>query len=244
MRENLGLSTKSTSPSSLSTDSLDEHIESILENRFSSFVSNQNNFLSRLQEVEAQVKKVPFSNVADVGNLKRDVDRLQKERDQLDARNLELEAADCDLRNDLLMKDEKITHLKEELGKLKGIAPQLNEFMKNQWVVQGNLVCDFQEKEPKILMILDNASYHKRQHILREIERSLPNIQLYFLPAYSPDFNLIELVWHSCKKYIAHHLFQSGEQLHKLLDRLLNEGELIIEWHREIKHKGESLIAS
>ncbi|HEY9673990.1 MAG TPA: transposase [Waterburya sp.] len=111
-------------------------------------------------------------------------------------------------------------------------------------VIERNLACDFQEKGPKILIILDNASYHKRQDILSEIERSLPNIQLYFLPAYSPDFNLIELVWHSCKEYIAHRLFQSVEQLHNLLNRLLNEGELIIEWHRKIKHKGEALIAS
>jgi len=70
----------------------------------------------RLQEVEAQVKKLPASNLADV-------DRLQKERDQLDARNLELETADGDLRNDLLSKDEEIAHLKEELGKL-ALAPQ------------------------------------------------------------------------------------------------------------------------
>ncbi|PSB25299.1 hypothetical protein C7B70_24925 [Chlorogloea sp. CCALA 695] len=35
--------------------------------------------------------------------------------------------------------------------------------------------------------------------MLKKIEQSLPNIQLCFLPAYSPDFNLIELVWHSCK---------------------------------------------
>jgi uncharacterized coiled-coil DUF342 family protein len=80
--------------------------------------------LSRLQKVEAQVKKLPASNLADVDKLKTDVDRLQKERDQLNARNLELEAANGDLRNDLLMKDEKIAHLNEELGKLKAIAPQ------------------------------------------------------------------------------------------------------------------------
>ncbi len=39
--------------------------------------------------------------------------------------NLKLEAADGDLRNDLLLKDEKIAHLNQELGKLKVIAPQL-----------------------------------------------------------------------------------------------------------------------
>ena len=128
MRETLGSSTVSTITPSLSTDSLDERIESILEERLSSLVSNQNDLLSRLQErlqeVEAQVKKLPSSNVADVDKLKTDVDRRQKERDQLDARNLELEAADGDLRNDLLMKDEKIAHLNEELGKLKAISPQ------------------------------------------------------------------------------------------------------------------------
>lgn len=117
MRETLGSST-------VSTGSLDERIESILEKRLSSLVSNQNDLLSRLQEVEAQIKKLPASNAPDVDKLKIDVDRLQKERDQLDARNLELEAADSALRSDLLMKDEKIAHLKEEREKLKAIAPQ------------------------------------------------------------------------------------------------------------------------
>ncbi len=128
MRETLGLYTVSTVIPSLSIDSLDNRIESILEERLSSFASNQNNKLltclqERLQEIEAQVKKLPASNLADVDRLQTDIDRLQKERDQLDARNLELEAADGDLRNDLLMKDEEIAHLKEELGKLV-IAPQ------------------------------------------------------------------------------------------------------------------------
>jgi hypothetical protein len=59
-----------------------------------------------------------------------------------------------------------------------------------------------------------------------------------------PDFNLIELVWHSCKEFIAHQLFKSVDELHELLKRLLNEGELLIKWHRKIKHKGEALIAS
>jgi transposase len=121
---------------------------------------------------------------------------------------------------------------------------QLNEFVKNEWIAQGNCACEFNETGPKILIILDNASYHKRQDILSEIEHSLPNIQLYFLPAYSPDFNLIELVWHSCKEYIAHRLFQSVEQLQNLLNQLLNQGGLVIEWHRKIKNKGEALIAS
>ena len=66
----------------------------------------------------------------------------------------------------------------------------------------------------------------------------MPNIQLEFLPAYSPDYNLIELVWHSTKEYIAGRLFETIDQLQDLLDRLLNQGELEIKWSRKLKNKG------
>lgn len=120
---------------------------------------------------------------------------------------------------------------------------QLNEFVKSEWIERGNEDNDFQEFGPKILIILDNASYHKKKDILNKIENELPNIQLYFLPPYSPDYNLIELVWHSAKEYIAHRLFKSISDLQELLNRLLNQGELIIKWHRKIKNKGNIVIA-
>jgi transposase len=41
----------------------------------------------------------------------------------------------------------------------------------------------------------------------------MPKIRLECLPPYSPDFNLIELVWHSAKEYIAHRLFEFVNQL-------------------------------
>jgi transposase len=121
---------------------------------------------------------------------------------------------------------------------------QLNDFVKHEWVAQGNRAEEFQKAGPKIVVILDNASYHKRKDILVEIEKNLSNIILEFLPAYSPDFNLIELVWHSCKEYIAHRLFQSIAELEELLNKLLNEGELIIKWGRKIKNKGNAVNAS
>ncbi len=45
------------------------------------------------------------------------------------------------------------------------------------------------------MIILDNASFHKRKYILAQIEAEIPNIIQEFLP----DYNLIELVWHSAK---------------------------------------------
>ncbi|MDV2996795.1 MAG: IS630 family transposase ISNpu2 [Chroococcidiopsis sp. SAG 2025] len=117
---------------------------------------------------------------------------------------------------------------------------QLNEFIKQEWANQGNCAEDFQSQGPRIILILDNASFHKRQDILSRVSQELPNFRLEFLPAYSPDYNIIELVWHSCKEYIAHRLFQSVDELKQLLERLLNQGELVIKWYRQIKNKGNN----
>jgi transposase len=71
----------------------------------------------------------------------------------------------------------------------------------------------------------------------------MPKIHLEYLPPYSPDYNLIELVWHSTKEYIAHRLFKSVEGLEMVLNNLLNEGGLVIKWNRKLKNKGNSVSA-
>ena len=90
--------------------------------------------------------------------------------------------------------------------------------MQQEWISQGNQAEIFSTTAPKIIIILDNASYHKRLDIREKIAQE-PNIILEFLPPYSPDLNLIELVWHSCKEYIAR-LFKSSNQLKCLLEKL------------------------
>ena len=117
----------------------------------------------------------------------------------------------------------------------------LNVFLLQEWIEQGNKAENFTKCSAKIIIILDNASFHKRKDILEKIEAEMPNIILEFLPPYSPDYNLIELVWHSAKEYIAHRLFESVEQLQELLNKLLNEGGLIIKWERRIKNKGNAI---
>jgi transposase len=112
----------------------------------------------------------------------------------------------------------------------------------NEWVEAGNQAKDFAEKGAKIVIILDNARFHKKAEYLEKIEAEMPNLHLEFLPEYSPDYNLIELVWHSTKEYIANRLFTSIEELEYLLHQLLNEGELVIKWGRKLKNKGDALI--
>ena len=70
----------------------------------------------------------------------------------------------------------------------------------------------------------------------------MPNLHLEFLPEYSSDYNLIELVWHSTKEYVANRPFKSIEELEYLLHRFLNEGELDIKWGRKLKNKGDAFI--
>jgi transposase len=109
-------------------------------------------------------------------------------------------------------------------------------------VSAGNQASDFGKKGAKIVIIFDNASFHKKEEYLKKIETEMPNLHLEFLPEYSPDYNLIELVWHSAKEYIANRLFTSIEELKCLLKILLNEGELIIKWGRKVKNKGNACI--
>ena len=118
---------------------------------------------------------------------------------------------------------------------------QLNNQICQEWSSQGNNPQEFREKGPKIVIILDNASFHKKQEFLDKIESELPKIKLEFLPPYSPDYNLIELVWHSAKEYLAHREFETKEELEKVVNRLLNEGGLIINWSRKLKNKGNAV---
>ena len=110
--------------------------------------------------------------------------------------------------------------------------------VKQEWAGEGRRIEDFEQIGPKILIILDNASIHKKAEILEKIAKEIPNIVLEFLPPYSPDYNLIELVWHSAKEFIANRLFESIEDLEALVHNLLNEGQLVINWDHKIKNKG------
>lgn len=117
----------------------------------------------------------------------------------------------------------------------------LNDFLLQEWIESGKEIEDFHNDSARIVIVLDNASFHKRKDILNKINSEMSNIILEFLPPYSPDYNLIELVWHSAKEYIAHRLFESVAQLEELLNKLLNQGGLIIKWERKIKNKGNAV---
>ena len=67
-----------------------------------------------------------------------------------------------------------------------------------------HLVQELPAEEP-VVVVLDNAGYHK-SHALREHWRhAADQLQPFFLPAYSPELNLIERLWRYLKDKLACH---------------------------------------
>lgn len=58
----------------------------------------------------------------------------------------------------------------------------------------------------KVLVILDNARYHRSKEVQAVIEKS-PRLKLVFLPPYSPELNLIERVWRFFKKQVLYNQY-------------------------------------
>jgi hypothetical protein len=66
--------------------------------------------------------------------------------------------------------------------------------LREERILQGNLAEDFQDKGCKFVIILDNASFHKKADILQKIAAEMPNLIIEFLAKYIPDYNFAELV--------------------------------------------------
>lgn len=62
-------------------------------------------------------------------------------------------------------------------------------------------------EDKKILMILDNASWHKKAVRLMRENNNYPNIEFMFLPPYSPELNPIERVWRITRRERTHNRY-------------------------------------
>jgi len=61
----------------------------------------------------------------------------------------------------------------------------------------------FPRLRPGKVVILDNARFHRQKAVQRILRRV--GCRALFLPAYSPDLNLIEKQWHSFKIRVCNH---------------------------------------
>jgi transposase len=60
------------------------------------------------------------------------------------------------------------------------------------------------KKGKKIILILDNAKYHHAKLLKPLLRKNKRNLQLEFLPPYSPELNPIERVWKLTRKLCTH----------------------------------------
>lgn len=79
--------------------------------------------------------------------------------------------------------------------------------IKNTGYINALTVCELMEKirnqyvEDSITLILDNARYQRCKAVMQKADEL--NIELLFLPSYSPNLNLIERLWKLVKKTLS-----------------------------------------
>ena len=70
----------------------------------------------------------------------------------------------------------------------------------------------------KVLLVLDNVSYHHARVVRVWVEENSHRIELHFLPPYSPDLNPIEILWRQTKRAATHNRhFETLDLLHEPL---------------------------
>ncbi len=75
----------------------------------------------------------------------------------------------------------------------------------------------------RIHMITDNVRYHKGSKVKQWLENHIDEIELHFLPKYSPKFNAVEYIWRKIKRLTTHNrYFETPEQLQTELFRRFN----------------------
>ncbi len=68
-------------------------------------------------------------------------------------------------------------------------------------------------KRKKILLIVDNARYHRAKELKDFFSKIKDKLELFFLPPYSPDLNLIETEWRETRRNATHNRYFETDEL-------------------------------
>ncbi|HXH14378.1 MAG TPA: transposase [Alphaproteobacteria bacterium] len=90
---------------------------------------------------------------------------------------------------------------------------------------------------PRVVLVIDNAPWH-RGALMAEVLKEWPHIELYRLPSYSPQLQLIERFWKVWRRRATHNrLFRALGQLKQTLRNSLCD-------YQTLRHRVLSLIQS
>jgi len=88
--------------------------------------------------------------------------------------------------------------LPEEVGGL-----DAEGFLAFLWTIAGRPAAEASEswrRDRPLVIVLDNYSVHKSTRVKEEVERlRAANIELFYLPSYSPELSKIEPIWQDVK---------------------------------------------
>ena len=76
---------------------------------------------------------------------------------------------------------------------------------------------------PKLLIVLDNASYHKAQKVEELVEASKGALKLVFLLEYTPQLNPIEQQWNVLKRLLSGRYYKSVEELQESIRAIISQ---------------------
>jgi transposase len=81
----------------------------------------------------------------------------------------------------------------------------------------------YYKNDKKLILFTDNASWHKTKIVTEYCQEN--NIELWFTPPYSPEFNPIERVWSFMKSIVKKEIFLTSEYFKKFITKLFSSFE-------------------
>jgi len=129
-----------------------------------------------------------------------------------------------DLNNKNLTQSEKIQKIskrcnREELTNIRKIdSVKRDKILEN---INTEEIIKCLKKEKRLNIVLDNYRVHKTKLVQKVAE--ILNINLIFLPPYSPDLNPIEDVWRKIKGIISIDNFKDVEELKNVFEEIFKE---------------------
>lgn len=82
----------------------------------------------------------------------------------------------------------------------------------------------------KIVLVMDNASYHRSKAVRAALSLFEPRVQVFWLPKYSPDLNPIERFWRHLKDLAC------ANKLDVSIDNLADRVDTIIDYQNSSDH--------
>ena len=80
---------------------------------------------------------------------------------------------------------------------------------------------EIRRDRPRLFMVLDNASHNKSKAVREYVESAGGDVELEFLPPYTPQLNPVETVWRDLKRRLAGRFFRSLDELKAAIAAIL-----------------------